>query len=31
MRGAPTWPDFGDYTLVSAYFPNSQDGGARLD
>jgi len=23
--------DFGAFTLVSAYFPNSQDGGARLD
>ncbi|MGO8694800.1 MAG: exodeoxyribonuclease III [Rectinemataceae bacterium] len=23
--------DFGDFTLVSAYFPNSQEGGARLD
>lgn len=23
--------DFGEFTLVSAYFPNSQEGGARLD
>jgi len=23
--------DFGDFHLISAYFPNSQDGGARLD
>lgn len=23
--------DFGDFVMVSAYFPNSQDGGARLD
>lgn len=22
--------DFGDYSVISAYFPNSQDGGARL-
>ena len=23
--------DYGDFVLVSAYFPNSQDGGARID
>ena len=23
--------DFGDFSVISAYFPNSQDGGARLD
>jgi exodeoxyribonuclease III len=30
-EGRTVIADFGDFVLVSAYFPNSQDAGARLD
>jgi exodeoxyribonuclease-3 len=30
-EGRTTIADYGKFTLISAYFPNSQDGGARLD
>lgn len=30
-EGRTVIADFGDFTLVSAYFPNSQEAGARLD